>query len=144
MPKSADSPVRAASDRLAHRCVSSIDLSTSACDSPYAGHSSKAMAMSTPIRCWMSIDVSGDRKCAEPSMWLRNSTPFLAHLADRREREDLKAAGVGEHGAVPGHEAMHAAELLEQIDARPQHQVIGVVEDDLRAELPSAGPSSAT
>ena len=27
--------------------------------------------------------------------------------------------------------AMHAAELLEQIDARAQHQVIGVVEDDL-------------
>jgi len=28
------------------------------------------MAMSTHIRCWMSIDVSGDRKCADPALKL--------------------------------------------------------------------------
>ena len=38
------------------------------CSLVAGGHSSKAMAMSTPIRCWMSIDVSGERKCADPSM----------------------------------------------------------------------------
>ena len=74
MPKRAV-VVLEASDLRAHRCVRSIDASTSACDSPYAGHSSKAMAMSTPIFVWIPTETSGERNCSDPSRWLRNSTP---------------------------------------------------------------------
>jgi len=47
--------------------------------------------------------------------------PFFAQLTNRRERENLKPAGVGEHGAIPRHELVHAAKLLDQIDAGAQH-----------------------
>ncbi len=50
------------------------------------------------------------------------------------QREDLEAARVGEQGARPAHEAVQAAELLDQLLAGPQVQVVGVAEDDLRAE----------
>ena len=59
---------------------------------------------------------------------------FLAQLANRREREDLIAAGVTQDCAIPRHELVDAAELLDQLHARSQHQVIGVVEDDPRSD----------
>ncbi len=64
---------------------------------------------------------------------------LLPHLADRREREDLKSARIRQDGAVPSHEAVHAAELLEQVDPRPEHQVVGVAEDDLGTERDRRG-----
>jgi hypothetical protein len=53
--------------------------------------------------------------------------------AETFEREDLEAAGVGEHGAIPGGEAMEATHGLDHVLARADVQVIGVAEDDLRA-----------
>ena len=60
---------------------------------------------------------------------------LLAQLAQVAKAEDLEAAAVGQDGSIPAHERMQAAELLDQLRARPQHQVIGVGEDDLRACL---------
>ena len=50
------------------------------------------------------------------------------------EREDLVAARVGEDRAVPAHERVQAAELRDQLLARPQVQVVRVAEQDRRAE----------
>ncbi len=48
------------------------------------------------------------------------------------QAEDLKAAGVGEDGAVPRHETVQAARCLDRFKARPQPEMIGVGEHDLR------------
>ena len=57
------------------------------------------------------------------------------HLAQLRERPDLKAATVGQHRAVPVRKAMQAAETLHALCAGSQHQMIGVAEDDIRPGL---------
>jgi hypothetical protein len=51
------------------------------------------------------------------------------------EAEDLKAAGIREHGPRPGDEAMQASETANQLVARTQVEVIGVGENDLRVQL---------
>jgi hypothetical protein len=60
---------------------------------------------------------------------------LFAQLAQPREREHLVAAAVGQERARPAAEAVQAAELLHDVVPRPQHQVVGVREQDLRAEL---------
>ena len=50
------------------------------------------------------------------------------------EAEDLVAAAVGEHRAVPAHELVQAAKLGHQLGAGAQVEVVGVAEDGLSAE----------
>ena len=50
------------------------------------------------------------------------------------EAEDLVAAGVGDDGMRPGHEFMEAAQFANQSGAGAKIQMVGVGEDDLRAE----------
>ena len=57
----------------------------------------------------------------------------LLDTAELRQRHDLIAAGVGEDGAVPAHEAVQPAKLGDALGARPQHEMIGVGEDDVGA-----------
>ena len=64
---------------------------------------------------------------AEPHALIRN-------LAQLREAEDLKAAGVGEHGARPADEPMQSAHAPDRLVPRAQIEVIGVAENDLRAQ----------
>ena len=52
------------------------------------------------------------------------------------QAEDLEAARVGEDRARPGHEAVQAAELAHALGAGAQRQVVGVAEDDARAQPP--------
>ena len=52
-----------------------------------------------------------------------------------RQRENLKSARVGQHGAIPTHETVDAAGAPENFRARPQQQVIGVGEQNLRARI---------
>ena len=59
---------------------------------------------------------------------------LLADLAQLGERKDLKAAAVGEDRAVPGHEAVQAAQGLDQLVAGSDVQMIGVGELDLAAD----------
>ena len=58
-----------------------------------------------------------------------------ADVAARLEREDLVAAGVGEHVARPVGEAVQAAERADHVGAGLEHQVVGVAEHDLHAEV---------
>ena len=60
-------------------------------------------------------------------------TPSSVDLAQRRQRHDLEAAGIGEDRVRPVHEAVQAAERGDALGAGPQHQVIGVAEHDLGA-----------
>src|SRR5262249_2873422 len=53
----------------------------------------------------------------------------------RGEAEDLITAAVGEDRLRPSDEAMKAAASRDEIVARPQIEVIGVAEQDLRAEF---------
>ena len=50
------------------------------------------------------------------------------------EREHLESPGVGQQVPVPAGEAMQSANRLDHLDARTQHQVVGVGQDDLRPE----------
>ena len=58
---------------------------------------------------------------------------LVGDLAQLGEAHHLEAAGVGEDRPVPAHEAVQAAEPGDALGARPQHQMIGVGEDDVGA-----------
>ncbi len=57
----------------------------------------------------------------------------LLDLAQSGERHDLEAAGIGEDRMRPAHEPVQAAERRDALGAGPQHQVIGVAEQDVGA-----------
>ncbi len=57
----------------------------------------------------------------------------------RVEREHLEPARIGERQAVPPGEAAEAAEPFDEVGARSQHQVVGVAEHDLGADLRVVG-----
>ena len=59
---------------------------------------------------------------------------FVADFTQSAEREDLKAAGVREHGAGPTDEAMQAAEAADYLMTGAQVKVVGVAENDFSAE----------
>ena len=59
---------------------------------------------------------------------------FLGDLAQRTEAEDLEAARVGEDRAVPAHEAMQAAVLLDHLEPGTQPEMERIAEHDLRAD----------
>ena len=61
---------------------------------------------------------------------------LVAHHARALEAEHLEPAGVGEDRPVPAHEPVQAAVRGDDVRARAEVQVVGVAEDDLRAELP--------
>ena len=52
------------------------------------------------------------------------------------QAEDLEAAAVGQDRAVPRHEAVEAAEALDEVDTGPQEEVVRVRQHDLRARAP--------
>ena len=56
-------------------------------------------------------------------------------LAQIAEAENLKAAGVGEDKVVSRHELLHPAELADRLHTRPQIKMVGVIQQDLDAEL---------
>ena len=55
----------------------------------------------------------------------------LVHGAQRRQREHLEAAAVGEDRAVPVHEAVQATHVAHELVARSQVQMIRVRQDHL-------------
>ena len=54
----------------------------------------------------------------------------IVDLAGLREREDLKAAGIGEHGRRPLHELMQTAHITDEFIAGPQIEVVGIAQDE--------------
>ena len=59
---------------------------------------------------------------------------LLADFAQGAQAEDLKAAAVREHGSGPGGEAVQAAVPGHQLVAGPQIKVIGIAQNDGRAD----------
>ncbi len=53
--------------------------------------------------------------------------------AELAERHDLISAGVGQDRPLPAHEAVQAAKPRDPLGAGPQHEVISVAENDVRA-----------
>ena len=58
---------------------------------------------------------------------------LLRDLAQRRQRHHLEAAGIGEDRIRPAHERVQPAERGDPLGGRPQHQVIGIAEQNLGA-----------
>jgi hypothetical protein len=59
----------------------------------------------------------------------------VRNFAEVGEAEDLEAAGIGEDSIGPGHEAVEAAELTDEVVTGAEEKMVGVGEDDLRAEF---------
>ena len=55
---------------------------------------------------------------------------FVGDLAQFRKGKDLIPARIGQYGAVPLHEMMEPAEVIEHVCAWPQVEMVGVAEDD--------------
>ena len=65
------------------------------------------------------------------------------HFSQLRQRHHLKAAGIRQHGSVPGGEFLQAAEVCDPPGAGTQHQVIGVAEDDIGPGVAHLAPLQA-
>ena len=59
----------------------------------------------------------------------------LIYLAAIGEAEHLVTAAIGEDGLVPANEFVESTPARDQLVAGAQHQVIGVAENDARADL---------
>ena len=59
---------------------------------------------------------------------------LLLDFPQTGQREDLKAAGIGQDGSVPRHELVQAAHVAHHLVAGTQVQMIGVGKLDLRAD----------
>ena len=68
-----------------------------------------------------AVDVRAERDAA------------LVELAQLRQRHHLEPARVGQDRVRPVHERVQAAQRRDALGARPQHQVIGVAEQDVGA-----------
>ena len=60
---------------------------------------------------------------------------LLRDLAQLAQGKDLEAAAVRENGAIPMHELMQAAGLLDELHAGAQEEVIGIGQDDARPQI---------
>ena len=63
------------------------------------------------------------------------TAPFLGDFAALGQRKDLKTAAIGQYRPLPPAETVQAAGPFEDFGARPQVQVIGIPQNDLRAHL---------
>ena len=61
--------------------------------------------------------------------------PVLVDFTQSSQTEHLKAAAVGENRTIPVHEFMQATEASHPLMTRTQVKVIGVAQDNLRADL---------
>ena len=59
----------------------------------------------------------------------------LVNLPALGKTEDLISTAIGEDRFVPANELVEAAATRDQAVARPQHQVVGVAENDAGADL---------
>ena len=90
--------------------------------------------MSEPSVAWISIEPSGVSVRLRAVDVRAEHDAVFGQLRQLRQAEDLEAARVGEHRALPAHEAVQAAVRGDHLEAGAQPQVIGVAEDDARAD----------
>ncbi len=98
-------------------------------------HSSNAMVIVASSWRWISVALSGVRRCGAAVEVRAEGDAVLVQLAQRGQRHDLEAAAVGQDRAGPVHEPVQAAEPLDPVGAGPQHQVVGVAEDRCAAPV---------
>ncbi len=60
---------------------------------------------------------------------------FFCHLAQLAQAEYLEAAGIGEQRPVPAHKLVQPAQLPHQLVPRPQIKMVGIAQNDLRAQF---------
>ena len=60
---------------------------------------------------------------------------MIGDFAQAGEAEDLEAAGIGEDGVGPGHEAVESAHLTDWLVAGTKVEMVGVGEQDFDAEV---------
>jgi len=78
--------------------------------------------------------VLGSEKMAAAVQVRAEADALVGDLTQPAQAEDLKAAGVGEQGPRPTHEPVQPAHAADGFVAGPQVEMIGVGEDDLRAQ----------
>ncbi len=62
-------------------------------------------------------------------------TPLLRELPDPGEREDLKPAAIGQNRPLPTGKPVQSARLIQRLGPRPQVEVVGISQNDLRPDL---------
>ena len=125
----------AASERSAQRWVRAVASATTARGDDGGTGWSNATAMSAPSASWTAIACSGVKRWSEPSRCERNVTPSSS--TTRRSPSDTtwKPPESVRIGRSQRHELVQAAEALDALVARAQVQVVGVGQDDRRADL---------
>ena len=81
------------------------------------------------------LDVDGGfgREGVEVAIEVRlEDDAVLGDLAQAAQAEDLEAAGIGEDGVGPGHEAVQSAQFADEFVAGAEEEMVGVGEKDLR------------
>ena len=53
----------------------------------------------------------------------------------KAQREQLKAATVGDDRTIPAHEAVQPTQITDDVRARAEVEVVGVCQQDLRAQV---------
>ena len=59
----------------------------------------------------------------------------LGDFAQLRERKNLEPAAIGENRAIPTHEVVQAAKMFDDVESRPNEQVVGVSQNNLRIQF---------
>ena len=77
----------------------------------------------------------GSKKVRTPVEMRPEAHALVRYFAQVGEAIDLKAAGVGEHGARPADEAMQPAHATDSLMSGAQIEMIGIAENDLRVQL---------
>ena len=135
MPKSALGPrLHAAAQRCSQRVVRAR-LSSRYGRSDFDGRA--LVERHDDVRAERLLDLDRALRGEEPPAPVEvrlEAGALLGDLPALGEAVDLEAARVGEERAVPGHEPVQAAERPDQLVSGPQHQVVGVAEEDLRPE----------
>ena len=111
-----------------------MDARASASLAGYGVHSSKLIAISDfkhPLDAHRLLGRQEHRRAVDRGAETRALLGDLAHLF---QAPYLKAAGVGENRTPPVHEAMQPRMRLDHLEARPQVQMEGIAENDLRAD----------
>ena len=129
----AAAPSNARLHRSAQRNDSFMARSISPRSAGSRTHSSSCMAISEPSMICTSMARSGVSSIIAPSMWERKVTPVFGDLAQRRERHHLEAPGIGKDRIRPAHESVQPAKRGDALGGGPQHQMVGVAEQNLGA-----------
>ena len=91
------------------------------------------ITMSEPSSRWISMLRSGDEMVHRPVDVAAEGHPLLGELAEVGQAHHLEAARVGQDRPLPVHQAVQPPEPRHPLGPGPQHQVIGIAEQDVGA-----------